>query len=129
MKKALFFLGVLCLLNSCDWWVEPQNRYEFSLLDTNSMQLFGATVESYDPISKTMNFVLLFDANQAYTGFVVKQATRSDSFKIYHDFDVVDDEVIFKNFRFESATIKRADILQDGFYTQDRPFIKLYIPQ
>ena len=129
MKKALLFLGFLCLLNSCDWWVEPENQYIVQLLDTDSVLIVKADVFSYDPISKNVTPVLLFDANQAYTGFVVKQATRSDSFKIYHDFDVVDNDVMFKNFRFESATIKRADILQEGFYTQERPFIKLYLPK
>ncbi len=128
MKYLYLFFGLIAL-NGCDWYVEPTIAYEFDLRDTDSMQLFGAEVESYDPITKNMDFVLLFDANQAYTGFIVKQATRSDSFKIYHDFDVVDDEVIFKNFRFESATIKRADIQQTGFYTQERPFIKLYLPK
>jgi hypothetical protein len=129
MKKALVFLGFLFLLNACSWNEEVQNGYEFDLLDTDSMQLFGAEVESYDPITKNMDFVLLFDANQGYTSFVVKRAMRSDSFKIYYNFDVVDDEVMFKNFRFESATIKRADIQQTGFYTQERPFIKLYLPK
>ena len=129
MKHTLLLFGVLCLLNGCDWNEKPQNAYEFSLLDTDSMQLFGAEVESYDPITKNMDFVLLFDANQGYTSFVVKRAMRSDSFKIYYKFDVVDDEVIFKDFKFESNTIKRADINQTGYYRQDYPFIKLYLPK
>lgn len=129
MKNTLLLLGFLGLFNACDWDWRHFNAYEFSLLDSDSSQVFDGRVESYDPVAKSMEVGLLFDANQGYTSFLVRRGMRSDSFKIYYNFDVVDDEVIFKNFRFESATIKRADINQVGPYRQDFPFIKLYLPK
>jgi hypothetical protein len=129
MKKLILIYACLLLFVSCDT-NESITQYEFSLLTEAGNQLFNASVESYDPVEKPMNNkVLLFDAYQGYTAFVVRQASRSDSFKIYYEFDVVDDEVLFKNFRFESATIKKAEINNTGPYNQDFPFIKLYLPQ
>lgn len=130
MKKVFLVSGFLILLSACDWQEEAITLYEFALLDEDSIRLINVPVASYDPVEKPMNNnVLLFDAYQGYTAFVVKQATRNDSFKLYYEFDVVDDEVLFKNFRFESATIKRADISHRGFYNQEFPFIKLYLPK
>ncbi len=130
MKKLILICGFLVLLGACDWQEEAITLYEFALLDEDSIRLINVPVASYDPIEKPMNNnVLLFEANQGYTSFVVKQATRNDSFKLYYEFDVVDDEVLFKNFRFESATIKRADISHRGFYNQEFPFIKLFLPK
>lgn len=130
MKHSFFISGFLLLLSSCDWFVEPVTLYEFAVLDVDSSQVFNAKVSSIDPIVKPMNNnVLLFDANQGYTAFEVQQTTRKDTFRLYYQFDVVDNEVLFKNFRFESNTIKRADIHQTGPYTQEFPFIKLYLPK
>lgn len=130
MKKLIIICGFLVLLGACDWQEEAITIYEFALLDEDSIRLINVPVASYDPIEKPMNNnVLLFDANQGYTSFVVKQATRNDSFKLYYEFEVVDDEVLFKNFRFESATIKRADISHRGVYNQEFPFIKLFLPK
>jgi hypothetical protein len=130
MKKLILICGFLVLLGACDWQEKTMTIYEFALLDEDSIRLINVPVASYDPIEKPMNNnVLLFDANQGYTSFVVKQAMRNDSFKLYYEFDVVDDEVLFKNFRFESATIKRADISYRGVYNQEFPFIKLFLPK
>jgi hypothetical protein len=129
MKYLYLFFGLIAL-NACDWNEKPINGYEFSLLTESGDPVFNTSVASYDPIEEPMNNnVLLFDANQGYTAFVVKQISRTDSFKLFYEFDVVDDEVLFKNFRFESATIKRADISNRGVYNQEFPFIKLFLPK
>ncbi len=127
MKLGLFIFVLTSLLYGCSSGSSGVS-YELSILDIDSNPLAFNSVVAYGPVEKTMNGGLLFNPYSDTSKFVItRDFTRKDTFFVIHKMSIVEDEVVFSDFKFHSNTIKKHQFFKADNYTSTSPFLKVFL--